>query len=369
MKLQSGYRGIFALTVLVFFSGAALSYGIPFKKRQTTFYVTTLAGTGVKGHENGSPDRASFNWPTGVAVARDGTVYVADFSNNAIRKIDPGGNVTTFAGSGRQGHKDGKGIDALFHGPDNMAIDPEGNLFVADADNFRIRKVTPDGTVTTVAGNGSLGYRDGLAHVAMFGYPTGIAVDIEGNLYVADRRTHTVRKITTEGMVMTIAGNGLAGYADGKGKASHLREPISVSVKSDGTVYVADSGNNVIREIAPDGTITTLAGSKRPGYKDGTGRDARFNWPTGIAVDPSGNIYVCDSNNNKIRRITPLGVVSTIAGGTLPGSANGPGWRASFKFPTGIWLDGKGNIYVADSGNNMIRKITRQSSLEAHLRD
>jgi DNA-binding beta-propeller fold protein YncE len=137
MKLQSGYRGIFALTVLVFFFGAALSYGIPFKKRQTTFYVTTVAGTGVKGHENGSPDRASFNWPTGVAVARDGTVYVADFSNNAIRKIDPGGNVTTFAGSGRQGHKDGKGIDALFHGPDNMAIDPEGNLFVADADNFR----------------------------------------------------------------------------------------------------------------------------------------------------------------------------------------------------------------------------------------
>ena len=369
MKLPSGYKGLFALTVLVLFSGAALSYGIPFKKRVSSFYVTTVAGAGQKGHEDGSVDVASFNWPTGVTVAGNGVVYVADFSNNTIRKIEPGGEVTTLAGSGRQGLKDGKGAQALFHGPDNIVADREGNIFVADADNFSIRKVSPDGTVTTVAGSGTAGYRDGKALEAMFGYPTGIAVDAEGNLYVADRRTHTVRKITTKGIVVTIAGNGQAGYADGSGMASHLKEPISVAVTKDGTVYVADSGNNVIRQIAPDGTITTLAGARTPGYRDGSGKDARFNWPTGITVDPSGNIYVCDSHNNRIRRVTPLGVVSTIAGGSIPGFANGPAWRASFKFPTGIGLDKEGNIYVADSGNNMIRKISRLGGIEAYLRD
>jgi sugar lactone lactonase YvrE len=141
-----------------------------------------------------------------------------------------------------------------------------------------------------------------------------------------------------------------------------------VAVNKNGTVYVADSGNNAIREIAPDGTITTLAGGKGIGYRDGVGQEAMFDWPTGIAVDTTGNIYVCDSNNNKIRRITPLGVVSTIAGGSLTGSSNGPGWRARFNFPTGIALDRDGNIYVADSGNNMIRKITRGWEMEAGLR-
>jgi sugar lactone lactonase YvrE len=367
MKLLSGYKGFLTLTVAVLFFGSALSYGIPLKKKTATFYVSTMAGSGRKGHEDGSLDRASFNWPTGVAIAGDGTVYVADFSNNTIRKIEPRSGVTTFAGSGLAGHADGKGVRALLKGPDNIAIDTEGNIFVADADNFRIRKISPDGTVTTVAGKGLKGYSDGEAKEAMFGYPTGVAVDTGGNLYVADRRTHTVRKITPDGEVTTMAGNGQHGYADGKGMASHLREPISLAVNKDGTVYVADSGNNAIREITPDGNITTLAGGKGAGYRDGLGKEAMFDWPTGIAVDRSGNIYVCDSNNNKIRRITPLGVVSTIAGGSLPGSSNGPGWRASFNFPTGIGVDREGNIYVADSGNNIIRKITQGRIMEAGL--
>jgi sugar lactone lactonase YvrE len=368
MKLPSGYKWFFALTAPVFFLVATLCYGIPLKQKVPAFYVTTLAGSGRKGNKDGIPARASFNWPTGVAAAADGTVYVADFSNNTIRKIDPETGVTTFAGSGRPGYADGLGVGAILKGPDNIAIDPEGNIFVADADNFRIRKISPDGAVTTVAGNGLRGYRDGEATEAMFGYPTGIAVDAEANLYVADRRTHTVRKITPGGQVLTLAGNGQSGYADGKGRASHLREPISIAVNKDGTVYVADSGNNAIREITPDGTITTLAGGKDGGYRDGVGKEARFAWPTGIAVDTSGNIYVCDSHNNKIRRITPAGVVSTIAGGSLPGSSNGPGWRARFNFPTGIWVDSEGNVYVADSGNNMIRKIIRGEVTAAGLR-
>jgi sugar lactone lactonase YvrE len=339
MKLPSGYKRFFFLTVFVFFFGVALSYGIPLRQRPPTFYVATLAGSGAKGHEDGSRDRASFNWPTGVTIDGDGIVYVADFSNNTIRKIDRRRGVTTFAGAGRAGYADGKGVQALLNGPDNIAIDQEGNIFVADANNFRIRKVSPDGVVTTIAGKGLRGYRDGEAGDAMFGYPTGVAVDTAGDLYVADRRTHTVRKITTNGNVLTLAGNGQFGYADGKGMASHLKEPISVAVNKNGTVYVADSGNNAIREIATDGTITTLAGGKGSGYRDGVGKEAMFDWPTGIAVDTTGNIYVCDSNNNKIRRITPLGVVSTIAGGSLIGSSN-----------------------------NMIRKITRGREMEAGLR-
>jgi sugar lactone lactonase YvrE len=214
MKLLSGYKRFFFLTVFVFFFGVVLSYGIPLRQRIPTFYVATLAGSGAKGHEDGSVDRASFNWPTGVAIHNDGTVYVADFSNNTIRKIDRRRGVKTFAGSGQAGYVDGKGVQALLNGPDNIAIDPEGNIFVADADNFRIRKVSPDGIVTTVAGKGLRGYRDGEARDAMFGYPTGIAVDTSGNLYVADRRTHTVRKITTDGNVFTLAGNGQFGYAE-----------------------------------------------------------------------------------------------------------------------------------------------------------
>ena len=230
---------------------------------------------------------------------------------------------------------------------------------MADADNFRIRRLSPEGFVVTVAGTDVPGYRDGRRSSAMFGYPTGIAVDRYGALYVADRRTHTVRKITPDGRVFTIAGNGLPGFSDGRGRLSHLREPISVAVAEDGTVYIADSGNNAIRKVSTDGEVSTLAGGK-PGYRDGRGTEAQFNWPTGIAVGPDGNIYVCDSGNNKIRRITPDGVVSTIAGRIVAGRSDGPAFEAEFNFPTGIAVDKMGNIYIADSGNNLIRKIVKE---------
>ncbi len=332
--------------------------GVPLKEHYR-YRVLTIAGDGKKGFRDGVADRASFNWPTGVAVAEDGSIFVADFSNNAIRKITPDGMVITVAGRPAAGHRDGAGKDALFWGPDNIAIDQEQNIYIADADNYRIRKLTPDGMVVTIAGTGVPGYRDGEALSVMFGYPTGIAVDTSGALYVADRRTHTVRKLTPDGRVFTIAGNGLPGFSDGRGRLSHLREPISVAVAEDGTVYIADSGNNAIRKVTPDGEVLTLAGGS-PGYRDGRGRHAQFNWPTGIAVGPDGNIYVCDSGNNKIRRITPDGVVSTVAGKIIPGRSDGPGFEAEFNFPTGIAVDKMGNIYIADSGNNLIRKIIKE---------
>ncbi len=335
-----------------------IAQSIPLKERYQ-YVVLTMAGDGKKAYRDGAARRASFNWPTGVAVGSDGSLFVADFSNNAIRKIAPDGTVTTVAGSPVAGHRDGRGTEALFWGPDNIAIDAEQNIYVADADNYRIRRLTPEGTVTTIAGTGAPGYRDGRALSAMFGYPTGIAVDRDGALYVADRRTHTVREITPDGRVFTLAGNGLPGFTDGRGRLSHLREPISVAVAEDGTVYIADSGNNAIRKVSRDGTVSTLAGGSL-GYRDGTGRRAQFNWPTGIAVGPDGYIYVCDSGNNKIRRITPDGVVSTVAGKIVSGRGDGPGFEAEFSFPTGIAVDKMGNIYIADSGNNLIRKIIRE---------
>jgi sugar lactone lactonase YvrE len=237
-------------------------------------------------------------------------------------------------------------------------VDPYGSIYVADADNFRIRKITPDGVVSTVAGAGRPGYRDGAADRALFGYPTGIAVYGEA-VYVADRRTHTVRKIE-DGKVSTIAGVGVAGYADGAAAKSRLREPIALSVDSSG-VYISDSGNNAIRKIE-GGVIRTVAGGKRRGYRDGVGQEAMFFWPTGIAVDSTGVVYVCDSGNNKMRRITPDGVVSTVAGGLVAGRSDGPGFTASFNFPTGIAVDDKQGIFVADSGNNMIRRIRVEGS-------
>ena len=323
---KAAKQKVLFISIIVFiacnFLHAVVLEGVPFTEGPFSFYVATVAGSGKKGRADGIGAEARFNWPTGVSAAGDGTLYVADYSNSLIRRIDPSGSVTTLAG-GSGGFKDAKGKDARFLGP-----------------------------------NGVAGYRDGAGGEARFGYPTGIAIDGKGVLYVADRMTHTIRKIAPGGVVTTLAGGGRAGFSDGTGEFSLLKEPVSVAASRDGILYVSDSGNNAIRKITPDGVITTLAGGKTAGYRDGAGMEASFSWPTGIAVDNNGNIYVCDSNNNKIRRITREGSTSTVAGTLLGGHSDGAGLRAGFNFPTGIALDRLGNIYVADSGNNRIRKIT-----------
>lgn len=351
---------------LIFFFCIADTGAVPFGTSNGigSYIVTTIAGSGIKGFLDGSNEKAQFNWPTGVAMDGKGNIYVADFSNNLIRKISGAGDVITFAGSGHGAFADGKGKDTHFKGPDNIAIDKDGNIYVADADNFRIRKIAPDGSIITIAGSGIRGYIDGDGKIARFAYPTGIAVDKDRLVYVADRGSHTIRKIVSSN-VSTIAGNGHPAYADGNGVKTHFREPVSVAVDQAGVVYVADSGNNAIRKITSDGVVSTIAGGGRPGYKDGKGKDARFSWPTGIATDSVGNVYVCDSQNNRIRRITSEGVVSTVAGIGIPGFADGSGYQAQFRFPTGIEIDRMGNIYVADSGNNRIRKISQGGILQA----
>ena len=246
--------------------------------------------------------------PSGVAVDNAGNVYVADSYNQTIRKVTPGGVVRTLAGlAGSYGGADGTGSAARFNYPSGVAVDSAGNIYVADTSSDTIRKVTPGGVVTT------------LATVVPFAGPQGVAVDSAGNVYVADTWNNRIRKVTPSGVVTTLAGlAGNSGSADGTGSAALFNFPSGVAVDSTGNVYVADTYNCTIRKVTPDGVVTTLAGvAETPGSADGTGRAARFSNPTGVAVDSAGNVYVADTGNNTIRKVTAGGVVTTLAGNAL----------------------------------------------------
>ncbi|HET6370209.1 MAG TPA: NHL repeat-containing protein [Nitrospiria bacterium] len=321
--------------------------------------VSVTAGSGRKGFLNGDKETARFDWPTGVAVDRNGNLFVTDYNNNVIRKINPFGWVETFSGRGEAGFTDGPASEAKFHGPDAIALDRVGNLLVADAENYRIRRITPSGQASTLAGSGVQGDLEGPALEAQFVYPTGVAIDRDGNVYVADRGANRIKKISTDGSLVILAGTGKPGLKDGPAYSAEFNDPMTVAVDDEGNVYVADSGSHAIRRIDRGGMVTTIAGSGLPGFRDGMGDRARFNWPTGLAVDPRGNLVVSDSRNNRIRRIKlPEGGVTTLAGRGNAGFGNGPGGWAKFNFPIGVAVDHLGNIYVADTANQMIRNIS-----------
>jgi len=326
--------------------------------------VTTLAGTPLgTGSADGTGAAARFNSPYGVAVDTSGNVYVADTFNNTIRKITPAGAVSTLAGTaGVTGSADGTGAAARFNSPSGVAVDGSGNVYVADRLNNTIRKTTPAGVVPTLAGDpGSLtGSANGTGAAARFSYPGGVAVDSAGNVYVADTSNSTIRKINPAGVVTTLAGvAGVIGSADGTGSAARFSGPYGIAVDASGNVYVADMGKT-IRKITPAGVVTTLAGTAgASGSADGTGSAARFNYPQGVAVDTSGNVYVADMVDHTIRKITPAGVVSTLAGSAgVSGSTDGTGAAARFNGPRDVATDAVGNVYVADQSNGTIRKIT-----------
>jgi len=319
--------------------------------------VSTLAGSNVSGFADGPGATALFNSPEAVRVDASGNVYVADTANHMIRKLTPDGMVTTFVGSGTAGSADGIGAAAQFNEPDGLGIDTEGNLYIADSGNNEIRKATPTGVVTTLAGSTTAGSADGIGAAAQFNNPGGsMAVDASGNLYVADINNHKIRKITPDGVVTTLAGSGTAGRLDGTGVAAQFRLPYGVAVDASGNVFVADYGNNLVRKITPDGVVTTFAGSGTAGSADGAGASAQFNGPSGIAFDASGNVYVSQLGNPAIRKITPAGVVTTLAGSGTAGLADGIGTAAQFDTPWDVQLDASGNLYVAS--DHAIRKIT-----------
>ena len=319
----------------------------------TSKIVSTLAGLSGSfgGFANGTVAAAKFNSPTGITTDASGNIYVADASNHKIRKITPEGVVTTFAGS-TAGFADGIGTAAQFDYPHHIAIDTSGNLYVTDHNNHKIRKITPEGVVTTFAGSGALGDDDGTAAAASFNKPTGITLDASGNVYVADGLNHKIRKITPEGEVSTLAGSA-EGYEDGTGAAAKFNYPLGITIDTSGNLYVADNGNHRIRKITPLGVVTTFAGRYRS-FADGLGTAAYFTSPTGITIDTSGNLYVVDYQNYRIRKITPEGLVSTIAGSTL-GIEDGPGAVAKFNYPSGITIDASGNLYVTE--RHSIRKM------------
>lgn len=264
--------------------------------------VSTLAGNGTVGFADGTADvDARFHNPEGVAVDASGNVFVADFANYRIRKISAG-MVTTLAGSGVAGFNDGPAMTARFFDPEGIAIDGSGNLFVAEYGNNRIRKITPGGIVGTVAGNGIEGFKDGVATNAQFDSPFGVAADISGNIYVGDFRNNRIRKITGS-TVVTFAGDGTADFKDGAGVSARFTRPEGVAVDALGNIYVADRGNHRIRKITKEGIVSTIAGNGTPGFKNGTGVNAQFYFPSGIAVDASGNIYVTDYLNHCIRKL------------------------------------------------------------------
>ena len=327
--------------------------------------VTTLAGTpGVTGSADGTGSAARFYSPFGIAVDSAGNLYVTDLNNHTIRKITPAGVVTTVAGAaGVIGSTDGSGSAAQFHYPAGIAVDSVGNVYVADTYNYTIRKITSAGSVSTFAGTaGVYGSANGTGSAALFSFPNGVAVGGE-NVYVADTWNCTIRKITSARVVTTVAGSGAAGNVNGTGSAAQFNYPYGLSATSTGTIYVADSYNREIRKITSASAVTTLAGSATTdgggvGSTNGTGRAARFFNPNGVTVTGT-TVYVADSNNSTIRKITSTGVVTSFAGiARRPGSADGMGSVAQFQYPNGVAADKAGNVYVADTSNNTIRKIT-----------
>ncbi len=327
--------------------------------------VRLLAGSfGGAGNFDGTGAAARFYFPQGVAADAAGNVYVADTVSSTIRKLAPNGVVTTLAGvSGSRGSADGVALAARFYRPGGVAVDAGGNVFVADSYNNAIRKITSSGVVSTFAGTAgvSSGSTDGTGSAARFSRPNGVAVDVNGNVFVADYNNHTIRKITSAGVVSTFAGAaGVRGSTDGAGDVARFSSPANVAVDAGGNVLVADYGNHTIRKITSSGVVSTLAGTAgNAGDVDDAGAAARFSRPYGIAVDTGGNVFVGDYNNHKIRKITPAGVVSTLAGSAAGyGSTDGTGAAAKFSYPTGVSVDGAGNVFVADYYNNIIRKIT-----------
>jgi sugar lactone lactonase YvrE len=326
--------------------------------------VTTLAGSTTAGSTNGTGAAASFKAPVAVCTDGMGNLFVADYNNNLIRKIIIStGVVTTLAGSTTPGFADGTGAAATFDSPAGLVADGLGNLYVADASNNEIRKIViSTGVVTTIAGSHLMAdTTNGIDTAARFNSPHGLAIDGNGNLYVADTGNNEIRKIvTSSGVVTTFAGSTIPGSTNGTGTAARFSDPVAITADGSGNLYVADLVNEKIREIVISTRIvTTLAGSNSTGSANGTGTAASFNFPSGVAVDGSGNLYVADANNNEIRKIViSTGVVTTLAGTTTAGSANGTGVAASLKGPNGVATDASGNLYVADTGNDEIRAIS-----------
>lgn len=302
---------------------------------------------------------SQFGTSFGIAIDANGNQYISDIVNHVIRRLTPAGVLTTFAGDGSEGYANSTNpLEARFFRPAGLAIYND-NLFVADNGNHCVRRISlTTGEVTTYAGFPQAWYADGPGDQAQFNGPIGLAVDGQGTLYVGDTNNSRIRRITTDAYVSTVAGNGQTGFADGVGTAAMFNGIMGLAVDKDGILYVADGLNHRIRRIDGQGVVTTLAGNATAGLVNATGTSARFNRPYGIAFDASNNLYVAEFNNHAVRRITPQRAVTTIAGNGTAGMVDGGAAVARFNQPTSIAVAPDGTIYVVDFGNNRIRRIT-----------
>lgn len=338
-----------------------LKITIPFNNAVPTGTVTTFAGsiTGARGYGDGNGTGALFDGPQNISYnPHDNLLYVSDTYNNAIRTITNDGTTATINKS-QVGYADGALTDASFYGPRGMAFDIQGNAYVADLGNNLIRKISTAGIVSTLAGNTISGYVNGDAAKAEFYNPTATVVDASGNVYVADRTNNLIRKITPGGVVSKFVGYeapsgysqiSVPGYGDGDASTAVFNYPVALTIDKTGNIYVADYKNKAIRMITPAGTVSTYAGGLN--YPDMIGN------PTGLILDAQGNMFVIDSNG-RILEITNQKVLYVIAGATgTSGLQDGVGAAARFSNAQSLTIDGQGNLYVADYNNNVIRKIT-----------
>jgi len=359
---------------LLFLLGGAMMCTSIYSSAQNVSTVAGSASAGSAG-DGSAATAAQLTTPGGVVLDAAGNMYIADAGNHRIRKVTAAGIISTIAGTGTPGFTgDGAAATAAqIKNPTNVTVDAAGNVYFVDADNDRIRKITPTGTISTYAGNGTLGFMgDGGPATACNLYkPTGIFMDATNVMYIADGYNQRLRKIDASGVISSIAGDGTFAFGGDGGSAmvAALHSPSGVCKDAAGNIYIADKDNNRIRKINTSGIISTIAGKDTMGYSGdgGPATVAKLNKPVGVKVDAAGNVYFVDLGNNKIRKVDAAGVITTIAGAGAAafGGDGGPATAAQFNFPSDVALDAAGNIYIADQGNNRIRKI-KMSSAEVH---
>ena len=336
--------------------------------------ITTVAGNGIGGYsgDGGQATAAEIYHPNLITLDAAGNIYVADYLNNRVRKINTSGVITSIAGNGNQayGGDNGQATAAELNGPCGLVFDGAGNLYISDSGNNRVRKINSAGIITTVAGNGNAGYSgDGAAAtLAELDNTGGIALDAALNIYITDANNNCIRKVSTTGVISTFAGRGAVGYTGdgGQATAAELNTPVDVKIDTAGNVYFSDFSNNCVRKVNTAGIIITVAGNGVSGYAGDGGQAtlAQLNKPNGLSLDAFGNLYIADFLNERVRKINTAGIITTIAGNGTAGYSGdgGQATAAEFSEPDGLAFDGAGNLYVTDNHNDCIRKITNAST-------